>query len=1055
MNSQEATDSLESLVGPGESKQLTILFYDLVDSTELSRRICDPESWLEIQNSIHTKFGVILTDHGGYQYDVQGDGAFYLFGLRSMGDPVAGAANAALALMLETEELNGTLPLPDLPDKSGKWKLQFRVIITSGLIAAMPHRRPGAAGDALNLPSRLKDVCDPCQIVIDKATSDRLGRSFHLTALEPKLFKGIDSKVEAFGLVARQSGQTKFDARIAPGLGPLVGRQPELTKLSKQWELAREGQGQAGFIVGNAGIGKSRLALAVSRLAAKGGISRKYQCSELYRSKALYPFLDGLRRDARIQYDDKREDQIAKLRTFLGNSAAASDELCEYMLEIRSIRDAEGDRKQHDLRERTLQLMCEQLTHVADSRPCLLMIEDLQWIDPTSLELLTTIIQLTSGLRLFVLATSREESMIPPLGDNANVYRIGPLSEGESLEVIINAFQDIHCPPSVAAAIIKRTEPERLPLYLEELAYSIREKLAAPAEPHSVTIPVSVEMCLREMLDQLSREGKFLAQIASVIGPRFSRALLASICWGSMDFEQAFRALEESRFISSSKDPQFEYRFRHELLRDAVYQSMLRSQRRQIHQDIAVAVSTSHHHIEDQVPEFVAHHWSEAGNAVRAVEYLSKACERAIMRSAVREAFGHFHHALDLIDKDRDGKIKQFKDPDETELMLRVRACGVEAAIKGYSAQESQGNWRRILKLSKDLSHERFNAHLGLAASIYVHGELDEALEHGRKCLDMAARMGSTDQALHAHRILCEISFYMGEFAKCCDCANESIVLYTQEDHQRLIGALGDDPKVLCLMYRALSHWILGRADLSIADCKQALALSAELGHPYSSAQAKFYASWLYALMRDRDSAELFASTAIKTCEEGGFDLYGGLAHVIHGWAISVGSDATSAIVEMSEGIKMVRGPEADICLSCFLPWLAEAYLLAGKLDEGITIMREADEFAQEKFYEGERWRVKGDLYSASARSKAERGVEEATKEWDIAKECYAQALKVAHKGKNEAKAFQLRTMISMCKNGFCGVEGLQPLLERMGGEDHDFEDHDLNEARRMLGLST
>ena len=183
--------------------------------------------------------------------------------------------------------------------------------------------------------------------------------------------------------------------------------------------------------------------------------------------------------------------------------------------------------------------------------------------------------------------------------------------------------------------------------------------------------------------------------------------------------------------------------------------------------------------------------------------------------------------------------------------------------------------------------------------------------------------------------------------------------------------------------------------------------------------------------------------------------MYGGLAHVIRGWANSFGrSDSSAAIVEMLEGIKQVRGPEADICLSCFLPFLAEVHLSAGKLDEGFTIMREADEFAQEKFYGVERWRMKGDLHAANARAKAEGGAEEAAKEWDIAKECYAQALKVAHKGKNEAKAFELRTVISMCKNGFCGVEDLRPILERMGGEDHDFEDHDFKEARRMLGLS-
>ena len=695
MSSQEAIDPLKSLVGAGERKQLSVLYYDLVESVALSDRIGDPESYLEIQSSIHTQFKVLLAGLGGCQYDVEGDGAWYLFGLLPPmeGDPTAGAARAAFAIMQEAEQLK--LPLP------AGWDLQFRVIIASGLVVVVPNEHQlRAAGNAMHLAARLKPVCPRGKIVIDRATRDRLGRSFHFAALEPQLLEGIKGKVEAFVLEAPQSGLTKFAAHDAARSQPLVGRQPELAKLSKQWQLAREGQGQASFIVGNAGIGKSRLALALSQLAAEQeGTVISYQCSELYRSSALYPFLDGLRRDAGIKYDDKPENQIAKLRTFLGNSAAARDELCEYMLEIRSGRAGEGDRKQDDLKETALQLMCERLTRVAASCPCLLVIEDLQWIDPTSFELLTTILQLTSGLRLFVLVTSREESMIAALGDNANVHRLGPLSEELSLEVIVNALEGIHCPPSVAAAIIKRTEPERLPLYLEELAYSVREKLAALGDSFSADdaaraiqseeiMPVNVEIFLREMLDHLPRGAKFLAQIASVVGPRFSRALLESICGRLVDFKQAFFGLLESRFINASDDPQFEYRFRHELLRDAVYQSMLRSQRRQIHKDIAIALSASYQHIEDQMPEFVAHHWTEAGDAVRAVDYWSKACERATMRSAIKEAFGHFHRALDLIDKDRGEEIKQFKDPDNTELMLRVKACGVEAAIKGYSALE-------------------------------------------------------------------------------------------------------------------------------------------------------------------------------------------------------------------------------------------------------------------------------------------------------------------------------------------------------------------------------
>jgi class 3 adenylate cyclase/tetratricopeptide (TPR) repeat protein len=1041
--------AFDYFVWGGERKQLTVLYYDLVQSVTLSNLIGDPEAFLETVRSIHAKFEVLLSRLGGTKYQMEGDGAWYLFGWPAIeGNPAAGSAHAAFAIMQAAGELK--LPVPP------GWVLQFRVTIASDLMVIMPTKHEGeieVAGKAINLAARLKRVCRPGSIVIDKATRDRLGRAFHVAALGPQSFEGIEGKVEAFVLGVRRSGLITFAARNAARSRPLVGRYAEMAELRKQWLLACEGHGQVGFLVGTAGIGKSRLALALSHLAAEQrGTVLSYQCSELYRSSALYPLLDRLRRDAGIRHHDPPETQIAKLRKLLGNSAgtpAANDELCEYMLDIQVSRAAGGNRKRDDLRENTLQLMLEQLKRVAASRPCLLVIEDLQWIDPTSRELLEAIVQLAADLSLFVLVTSRpgpaEESMIAAFRVKANVaiYRLGPLSEEHSSAIIVNAFEGMHCPPSVAAAIVKRTEPDRLPFYLEELAHFVRDKLAAqgnslsaddapPAIHGEQAMSVNLEMFLHETLDRLSPAAKALAQIASAVGSGFSRSLLQSVCrFAPDDFEQAFVELVERRFISASDAAQF-IQYRHELLRDAVYQSMLRSTRRQLHKHIANTLCASHPEIAGQRPEFVAHHWTEAGDAEQAIEYWSAAGERATMRSAVKEAFGHFHRAIELLDQ-----IKDRPAAADTELMLRVRASGVETAIAGWSAQASQRTYARILELSTilDRANERFMAHLGLANSLYVNGKLDEALEHGRACLDMAERTKSADQFLHGHRILSEISFYVGAFAECCEHANESIARYRVEDHYRLIGGIGDDPKVLCLMYRALSHWILGRADLSLADCEQALALAGELGHAYSSAQAEFYASWLYALMRDTGRAELFASRAIASCEEGGFDLVGGLAQVIHGWAISFGPDPAAAIAEVSRGIEQVRAPEADVCLSCFLPWLAEVHLLVGNVDEGLATMREAHELAEETFYDAERLRVEADLRAAIDLAGAAA--------------CYARALETArHQG---SIAFELRTTLSMCKNRLCDVQDLQPLLERMVGTS---EDHDLRKARMMLGLA-
>jgi predicted ATPase/class 3 adenylate cyclase len=1047
--------ALDYLVGGGERKHLTVLYYDLVKSIALSNRIGDPETFLGIVRSIHAKFETVLSRFGGTRYQMEGDGAWYLFGWPAIeGNPAARSAHAAFALMQAAEELD--LPLPK------DWTLQFRVTIASDLMVIMPTKREGeveVAGRAINLAARQKPICSPGSIVIDRATKDRLGRAFHVSALGPQSFEGIEGEVETFVLGVPRSGLTKFEARNASRSRPLVGRNAELTELRQQWLLACEGHGQVGFLVGTAGIGKSRLALALSHLAAEQrGIVLRYQCSELHRSSALYPLLDRLRRDARIHLHDPPERQIAKLHELLGNSSgtpAVDEELCEYMLNIQ-VRPVAGDnRKRDDLRENTLQLMLEQLKHIAASRPCLLVIEDLQWIDPTSRELLEAIIQMAAEISLFVLVTSRpdpvEESMIADSGAKANVvvYGLGPLSEEQSSAIIVNAFEGMHCPPSVAAAIVKRTEPDRLPFHLEELAHFVRDKLAVlrdklAAQGNSLSaddalraicgeqgMPVNLEMSLRASLDRLSPAAKALAQIASAVGSGFSRSLLQSVCRFAPDeFEQAFVELTENRLITASVAQFRRYEFRHELFRNAVYQSMLRSTRPPLHKHIANTLCASYPEIAGQMPEFVAHHWTEAGDAERAIEYWSAAGERATMRSAVKEGFGHFHRAIELLDQ-----IKDRPSAADTELTLRVKASGAEAAIAGCSAQASQRNYARILEISTilDRGDEQFMAHLGLANSLYVNGKLDEALKHGRACLDMAERTKSADQFLHGHRILAEISFYLGAFAECCEHANESIAGYRMEDHYRLIGGIGDDPKVLCLMYRALSHWILGRADLALADCDQARALAGQLNHAYSWAQAEFYASWLSALMRDPGRAGTFASSAIVACEEGGFDFYGGLAQVIHGWASS-GSDPAAAIAEVSRGIEQVRAPEADICLSCFLPWLAEVHLLVGNVDEGLAAMREAHELAEETFYAAERWRLEGDIRAAIDPSGASA--------------CYARSLETARL--QGSLAFELRTTLSMCNINLCGARELRPLLERMRGT---YEDHDVSDAREILSL--
>ena len=305
---QTRSEDPTTLVGRGERKQLTVLYYDLVQSLTLANLMNDPEAFLDLERSVHARFEALLSRLGGTKYQMEGDGAWYLFGWPTIeGNPAARAAHAALAIMQAARELE--LPVPD------GWVLQFRITIASELMVIMPTEHDGevvVAGKAINLAARLKRICRPGSIVIDRATRDRLGRAFHVAALGPQSFEGIDGEVEAFDLGEPRAGLTTFAARKARSR-PLVGRDAEVAGLRERWRLACQGQGQVAILVGTAGIGKSRLTQALSQLASEQRSAvLSYQCSELYRSSALYPLLDRLRRDAGIRQSRSARDADRK-----------------------------------------------------------------------------------------------------------------------------------------------------------------------------------------------------------------------------------------------------------------------------------------------------------------------------------------------------------------------------------------------------------------------------------------------------------------------------------------------------------------------------------------------------------------------------------------------------------------------------------------------------------------------------------------------------------------------------------------------------------------------
>ncbi len=405
------------------------------------------------------------------------------------------------------------------------------------------------------------------------------------------------------------------------------------------------------------------------------------------------------------------------------------------------------------------------------------------------------------------------------------------------------------------------------------------------------------------------------------------------------------------------------------------------------------------------------------------------------------EAFNHFSTGLSLLDPLSEGKEKF-----ELELTLRIGFGSAALAIEGHSADDIERNYSRILELAEILENprERFRAHLGLGAFCYVGGDMEKGREHCEICLNLAQSSGDREELLHAHRIMCELCFYIGEFRNSCDHYDKCISLYRKSEHIRLARELGDDPVVIASMYKALSLWFLGFPDKAIAVCRESLSLAYELKHAFTIAQAEFYTAWLYAYLRDYETAEQHAARAIKNCEMHTFSMYLGLSRVIYGWAQTMRGGYKQGETDIKEGLNLIRGPNADVCESCFLLFFAEHSLFLGEFKRGLSIIKEARDIASERFSERfaepERTRIEAELRAGENQEVAEQGL---LKAMDLAR-------------KQESLSLELRVALSLCRllretnRDGEGMRILNDVFERF---TEGFKTSDLRAARSELKL--
>jgi class 3 adenylate cyclase len=691
-----------------ERRQLTVLFCDLVGSTALSARL-DPEDMAAVIRAYQGTCAEVVERWGGHVAKYMGDGVLAYFGWpQAHEDEAERAVRAGLAL---------TRAVGNLPTQAGE-PLAARIGIATGLVMVGELVGQGAAqeqtviGETPNLAARLQALAAPGGVVISQATRRLLGGLFELTDLGPLRLKGFAEPLAAWRVEGEGRAEGRFEARQSAGLTPLVGRDEELALLLRRWQQVKDGEGHVVLLSGEPGIGKSRLVRELrGRLEGEPHIRLLYQCSPHHTTSPLYPLIEQLERAAAFARDDAPAARLNKLETLLARGTDRLDQAVPLVAALLGV-PTEGRYPALELtpqrqKQLTLAALVEQLAGLAAAQPVLLAYEDMHWSDPTTQELLGLTIERLQRLPVLVLITYRPEFNPPwPAQPHVSALALSRLGRREGAALVGQVVKDKPLPDEVAAQIVAKTDG--VPLFVEELTKTVLEsgllrdagdhwELAGPLPP--LALPSTLHDSLLARLDRLAPV-KEIAQIGAALGREFPHVLLAAVAGRpEAELQRALDQLVAAELVyRRGTAPDVTYSFKHALVQDAAYGSLLKSRRQHLHGRIAQILEERLPETAATQPELLAHHFMEARQIERAVVYWLKAGERAAARSANLEAIRHFARGLEALEA-----VPESAERDRRELAFQIAIGTPLIAVQGYSAPQTGAAYGRARALSERL----------------------------------------------------------------------------------------------------------------------------------------------------------------------------------------------------------------------------------------------------------------------------------------------------------------------------------------------------------------
>src|SRR5215471_3178231 len=998
--------ALEGKPGDAERRHLTVLFCDLVESTKLAGQL-DPEDLREVIRAYQASSAEVVERFEGYIAQYLGDGLLVYFGYpRAHEDDAQRAVRAGREIVTAIGALNASL------EREKGVRLAVRVGIHTGLvvvgeIGATGRREQLALGETPNIAARIQGLARPDTVIVSPATWHLVHGYFVSQDLGAHVLKGVATAVPLHEIVGESGAQTRLDIEGARGLTPLVGRDPEVTMLLERWHQAKTGLGQAVVLSGEAGIGKSRLVLVLKeRLAGEPHLDWECRCSPYHQDSALHPVIDLFHRLFQWHPEDAVDARLAKLEEALHQYRLPLAESVPLLATLLSLPLPEGrypslaltpQRQKQRILETVLSLLLER----AEQQPVLLIVEDLHWIDPSTLEFLTLLMDQAPTSRVMVLLTCRPEFQ-PPWGSRAYLVPLQRLPGQQVEAMITRVTRGKTLPADVTRQIVTRTDG--VPLFVEELIKTILEspwleEHANHYEPTGTLPPLAIPATLHDaLMARLDRLGaaKTVAQLGATIGRTFTYDLLRAVA--SMDDATLGMCLgqliEAELLYPRGVPPQASYLFKHALIQEAAYLSLLKSVRQQYHRRIAEALETRFRDVAVTEPELLAKHLTEAGIIGRAIGYWQQAGQRAIDRSAYVEASSHLTKGLDVLTTLSDDTERSRQELDLLSLLGLALV-----ATRGQAHQDVKAVYVRARERCRQLgvSPQRFL--VGLMSVHVVRAELQPAREVAKELLVLAERQHDAALLVGADFGVGQCSFFRGEFAVASVQLDQAIARYDSRRLQNLESPSGFPADLGVFSRCLLGHtlWHLGDAEQSLRRMDEALTLAEQLAHPYSRALALAYTAMLYQFRREPHLVQQSAEKALTLCNEQGFAYYLSWATILQGWALTALGQDEAGIARMRDGMTAMQATGAALRRPYYLALLATACGQVGRVEEGLSLLTQALTVAGQT---GENWslaelyRRKGDLLNSTGRE-AEAEV------------CFRQALDIAIR--QQAKALELR----------------------------------------------